>query len=107
MEPKPTRDWLLYDGLIFDQSSPDPNELVIIARLDVLRHQRFSEPLPFDTDGASIFEHVAEHVDTLFLELACTTYGPYPGPGPYHAYGGLGQHLVYAQLQCLGRPQLV
>jgi hypothetical protein len=63
-------DWTAYEGLIFDQSSTDPNELVIIAKLDVLRHQRFAEPLPF-TGGATIYEHLTKYVHALNLYLDC------------------------------------
>jgi hypothetical protein len=63
-------DWTAYPGWVFDQSSADPNELVIIARLDVLRHQRFAEPLPF-TGGATMYEHLTQHVHTLNLYLDC------------------------------------
>jgi hypothetical protein len=68
--PGVDEDWTAYEGLVFDQSSPDPNELVAIGKLDVLRHQRFSEPLPF-TGGAPIYEHLTEHVHTLNLYLDC------------------------------------
>lgn len=62
--------WAPYEGSTFDQSSPDPTELAIIAKLDVLRHQRFAEPLPF-TGGATIYEHLTNHVHTLHLYLEC------------------------------------
>lgn len=62
--------WAPYQGTTFDQSSPDPTELAIIAKLDVLRHQRFTEPLPF-TGGATIYEHFTKHVHTLHLYLEC------------------------------------
>lgn len=63
-------DWEPYLGLPFDQSSTDPTELALIAKLDVLRHQRFSEPLPF-TDGATIYEHLATYVGSFELYLEC------------------------------------
>jgi hypothetical protein len=63
-------DWGPYDGLSFDQWSTDPTELALIARLDVLRHQRFAEPLPF-TGGATIYEHLKTYIHTLNLHLEC------------------------------------
>lgn len=63
-------DWFPYQSLAFDQSSTDPTELVVIARLDVLRHQRFAEPLPF-TNGATLYEHLRAHVHALNLSLEC------------------------------------
>jgi len=62
--------WAPYAGLTFDQSSPDPTELAIIAKLDVLRHQRFAQPLPF-TNGKSIYEHLKTDVHSLHLYLDC------------------------------------
>lgn len=62
--------WAPYSGLTFDQTSPDPTELAVIAKLDVLRHQRFAEPLPF-TGGKTIYEHFTTHVHTLHLYLDC------------------------------------
>lgn len=62
--------WAPYSSMVFDQSSPDPSELVVIAKLDVLRHQRFSEPVPF-TAATSVYEHITAHVHTLHLFLDC------------------------------------
>jgi hypothetical protein len=66
----PDESWALYAPPAFDPSSSDPNELVVIAALDVLRHQRFSEPLPF-TNAATIYDHVRAHVDRFNLFLQC------------------------------------
>ncbi len=63
-------DWEPYLGSPFDQSSTDPTELALVAKLDVLRRQRFSEPLPF-TGGATIYEHLRTHVDSFELYLEC------------------------------------
>ncbi len=62
--------WALYSGLRFDQTSTDPTEMAAIAKLDVLRHQRFAQPLPF-TGGRSLYEHFTSHVHTLSLHLDC------------------------------------
>lgn len=61
--------WNAYPS-IFDQHSTDPSGLVIYAKLDVLRHQDFSEPLPF-TDGMAIYERFINFVHSLNLRLDC------------------------------------
>ncbi|GAI79252.1 unnamed protein product, partial [marine sediment metagenome] len=38
---------------VFDQNSTDPSFLVAISKIDILRHQRFSAPVPF-TNGQTI-----------------------------------------------------
>jgi hypothetical protein len=61
--------WSTYPD-IFDQTSTDPSKRVAYAKLDVLRHQAFSEPLPF-TSGKSIYDHVKTYIHTLNLRLDC------------------------------------
>lgn len=61
--------WSTYPR-VFDQQSTDPSMLVIYAKLDVLRHQRFTEPLPI-TGGKTIYEHFNTFVKTLNLRLDC------------------------------------
>ncbi|UCG58754.1 MAG: hypothetical protein JSU70_04415 [Phycisphaerales bacterium] len=61
--------WDLY-GPVFDQSSTDPSLLVAIAKIDVLRHQRFADPVPF-TDGKTLYDHFKTHVKTINLKLDC------------------------------------
>lgn len=56
---------------VFDQQSTDPSRLVIYAKLDVLRHQRFSEPLPF-TGGETVYEHFKTHIDSINMRLDCS-----------------------------------
>jgi len=63
--------WATYDPWLFEQSSTDPAKIVAIAKLDVLRHQRFSEPLPF-TDGLTAYDHLKTYVHTIYLRLDCT-----------------------------------
>ena len=62
--------WSAYPE-IFDQQSTDPSKLVIYAKLDVLRHQRFVEPLPI-TDSKTIYEHFKTFVNRLTLRLDCS-----------------------------------
>ena len=62
--------WEPYDPPAFDRTSYQPNKLPVLARLDVLRHQAFSEPLPF-SDGLSIYEHLRKNVNTLNMRLDC------------------------------------
>ena len=61
--------WSAYPE-VFDQQSTNPSKLVVYAKLDVLRHQRFSEPLPF-TAGKTIYAHFNAFVTTLNLRLDC------------------------------------
>lgn len=61
--------WSSYP-MVFDQQSTDPSKLVIYAKIDVLRHQHFSEPLPF-TGGKMIYEHFTTHVNILNMRLDC------------------------------------
>ena len=62
--------WQTYDGVGFTQSSPDPAKVVVFAKLDVLRHQGFAEPLPF-TNGKSIYDHVRTFVKKIYVSLGC------------------------------------
>jgi len=61
--------WGLYEP-IFYQSLIDPSVLVTVAKLDILRHQRFSEPVPF-TNGKTVYEHLKTYVNTITLRLDC------------------------------------
>ena len=62
--------WAPYESFEFNQESTDPSKVVAIARLDLLRHQRFSEPLPF-TKGKTIYEHLKAYTSTINLHLTC------------------------------------
>ena len=62
--------WTTYEKTGFDPSSPEPSKAVVYAKLDVLRHQQFAEPLPF-TRGKSIYDHLRTHVRKLVLGLGC------------------------------------
>jgi len=62
--------WKPYDPPVFEPTSYQPNKLPVVARLDVLRHQTFSEPLPFG-DGLSIYEHLRKNVKALDMRLDC------------------------------------
>jgi len=63
--------WDPYDDSVFDQSSTDPANLAILARLDVLRHQHFTVPLPIVAPGTTIYEHLKTYVRDFFLYLDC------------------------------------
>jgi hypothetical protein len=76
-------DWSLYDSFDFDQNSTDPSKVVIIAKLDVLHHQRFSKPLPM-TNGETIYDHLRTYVHTIRLRLDC---GGAVGGGGYISLG--------------------
>jgi len=66
---QPDEKWDAYD-LVFDQNSPDPSFLVAISKIDVMRHQRFSSPLPF-TNGQTLYDHIKTYVNTINLKLDC------------------------------------
>jgi hypothetical protein len=64
--------WDAYDH-DFNQNSTEPSLLVAISKLDILRHQRFSKPVPF-TKGRTrtIYEHFKTYVKTINLKLDCS-----------------------------------
>jgi hypothetical protein len=61
--------WSTYP-LLFDQQSTDPSKMVAYAKLDVLRHQYFSEHPPF-TGGKTVYDHLKTFVNTINLRLDC------------------------------------
>jgi hypothetical protein len=63
--------WASYDPWVFDQKSINPAKIVAVAKLDILRHQRFSEPLPFpnSTAGETAYEHIRKYVKSIELRL--------------------------------------
>ena len=67
---QPDQRWKAYEPPLFDLQSPRPSKIVLPARLDVLRHQTFSEPLPFG-DGLPVYEHLRSHVKRFVLRLDC------------------------------------
>ena len=66
----PDEKWAPYDPPVFNPTSYQPSKVAVVARLDALRHQAFSEPLPFG-DGLSIYDHVHKHVNTFNMRLDC------------------------------------
>jgi hypothetical protein len=62
--------WDVYDH-VFDQNSTDPSFLVAISKIDILRRQRFSKPVPF-TNGQTIYDHFKTYVKTINLKLDCS-----------------------------------
>jgi hypothetical protein len=62
--------WATYDPPVFNQASLAPSKVVVIANLDVLRHQVFSEPLPF-TDGHTPYDHFRKYIKQINLWLDC------------------------------------
>ncbi len=59
--------WENYGGFEFDQRSGRPAKIVAIAKVDLLRHQYFSEPLPFS--GKTLFEHIKQEVRNINLKI--------------------------------------
>src|SRR5215472_10813456 len=47
--------WAAYDPPVFNQASLAPSKIVVFTNQDVLRHQAFSEPLPF-SEGRSLYD---------------------------------------------------
>jgi hypothetical protein len=66
---QPVDTWDAY-GFVFDQKSTAPSSLVAIAKIDLLRHQQFSTPLPF-TNGRSLYDHLKTYVRNINLRLDC------------------------------------
>jgi hypothetical protein len=62
--------WAAWDPPAFNQESLAPSKVVLFARLDVLRHQVFSEPLPFG-DQLRAYDHLRKYVKTFNLRLGC------------------------------------
>jgi hypothetical protein len=62
--------WLADSSYEFDQVSPEPSKIVSLARIDVLRHQQFSQPLPF-TGGFTAFDNLKSYVKQINLKLDC------------------------------------
>lgn len=54
----------------FDQTSPDPSKIVALAKIDLLRHQIFSESIPF-TNGDTIYNYFRKNVKSIVLRLGC------------------------------------
>ena len=46
------------------KNDANPSRTAVFAKLDVLRHQRFSQPLPFGT-AATAYEHVRQNTHTI------------------------------------------
>lgn len=69
---QPDEKWSLYNPPRFDQSSLQPSKLVILYRLDAMRHEAFSEPLPFG-DGLPLYDHFRKYVNTIELRLDCVS----------------------------------
>ncbi|MEW6516272.1 MAG: hypothetical protein AB1439_05125 [candidate division FCPU426 bacterium] len=62
--------WSTYPEFAFNQSSWDPSKIVAVARLEVLRHQRFSQTPPF-TNNKSVYDHLKANVHNIYLTLNC------------------------------------
>jgi hypothetical protein len=67
---QPDERWAAYDPPTFNQTSLRPSKVVALIRLDMLRHQAFSEPLPFG-DGLTVYDHLRKYVKKLNLSLDC------------------------------------
>jgi hypothetical protein len=69
--PQADEKWQSYDPPTFDQTSLAPSKVVLLANLDLLRHQIFSEPLPFG-GGSSAYEYLRKYVKEFNLQLGCS-----------------------------------
>lgn len=61
--------WSAYPD-VFDQQSLDPTKLAIYAKLDVMRHQDFVEPLPF-AKGKKAYDYFRTFVSMFHVHLDC------------------------------------
>ncbi len=88
--------WASYDNDSFDQASTDPSKAAFIAKLDILRHQRFSEPLPFPNalGGETVYDYVRRYVTTIELRLDAGVSYAVPGTGTISL--GRGASMWYA-----------
>jgi hypothetical protein len=66
----PTQQWASFPGFPFNQASADPSRMAVIAKLDVLRHQRFASQLPFSGAGESLYDYLRQHTHVLNVSLA-------------------------------------
>jgi hypothetical protein len=66
----PDEKWAAYDPVVFNQTSLTPSKIIVFSNLAVLRHQAFSEPLPF-TDGHTVYDHLRKYVKQINLLLDC------------------------------------
>jgi hypothetical protein len=66
----PTQQWATYPGYPFDQSSDKPSRTAVLAKLDILRHQRFSSPLPISPATSSFYDHLRTFTRTIRVTLA-------------------------------------
>ena len=66
--PTPDQQWATYDPPVFDQTSWHPSKIVALARLDILRRQRFSKPLPF-AGGKSVYDDVRRYTKKIICTL--------------------------------------
>ncbi len=64
----PDEQWAAYELDPFDTSSTRPSKLAAMAKVELLRHYRFSQPLPF-TSGRSLHDHVRLFSRELFCRL--------------------------------------
>lgn len=60
--------WSDYENDGFDQTSTAPTKFAAYAKLDALRHQRFSRPLPM-AEGRDAYIYLKHVVHTLYLTL--------------------------------------
>ena len=68
--PQPDDRWGPLEPPVFELQSLRPSKIVLLARLDTLRHQAFHEPLPFG-DGLTAFEHLRRYVRRFVVGLEC------------------------------------
>ncbi len=64
------QEWEPY-GFEFDLTSTDPSRMVIIALLEVLRHQRFEEQPTFTGNYETVYDWARSVVHTIRLHLDC------------------------------------
>jgi hypothetical protein len=63
----PDQQWVTYQSDPFDPTSTRPSKLAALAKLEVLRHQSFTQPYP--GIGTSLYQHVRANVHDLHFSL--------------------------------------
>jgi hypothetical protein len=64
----PDQQWAMYENDPFDPTSTRPSKIAALAKLDVLRHTRFSQPIPI-AGGRSLYDHVRMYTRTIVFRL--------------------------------------
>lgn len=90
--------WPAETPLVFNQGSLEPSKTVLLSRLETLRHQAFSEPLPFG-DGSTAYDHLRKYVKAIDVSLGCGSAQGGGGRVRLNRFGALWWN-IYASGDC-------